>query len=54
MIADAYTYIFFNHTRWSNAFADNVYGICDRVLPNGDTARCTTNGSGTLDTVWMQ
>lgn len=54
MIADAYTYIFFNHTRWANSFADNVYGICDRVLPDGSTARCTVNGAGTLETVWMQ
>ncbi|MDA2945338.1 MAG: ABC transporter substrate-binding protein [Actinomycetota bacterium] len=53
MIADAYTYIFFNHTRWSNAFADNVYGACDSVLPNGDQARCTVNGAGPLSTLWM-
>ena len=54
MIADAYTYIFFNHTRWSNAFADNVYGICDRMLPDGAHARCYSGGAGDLSTVWMQ
>ena len=54
MIADAATYIFFNHTRWSNAFADNVYGVCNGVLPDGSTARCTSNGAGRLNQIWLQ
>lgn len=54
MIADAATYIFFNHTRWSNAFADNVYGVCNGVLPDGSTALCTSNGAGRLNQIWLQ
>lgn len=54
MISDAATYIFFNHTRWSNAFAANVYGVCNEVLPGGQTARCTTNGAGRLHQIWLQ
>jgi len=54
MINDAATYIYFNHTRWSNAFADNVYGVCNATLPDGSTARCTTNGAGRLHQIWLQ
>jgi peptide/nickel transport system substrate-binding protein len=54
MINDAATYIFFNHTRWSNAFADNVYGVCNATLPDGSTARCTNNGAGRLAQIWLQ
>ena len=38
MINDAYTYIFFTHTAWMNAFTDNVHGVCDRMSPEGVAA----------------
>ena len=37
-INDDYLYIFFNHTLWDNAFAENVRGVCDRTAPDGDAA----------------
>ena len=39
---DDYLYIFFAHTLWSNAFAENVHGVCDRVSPEDVPLRCVS------------
>ena len=53
MINDAYTYIFFTHTAWMNAFTDNVHGVCDRVSPEGVPLKCAVAGRTWFQTVWM-
>jgi peptide/nickel transport system substrate-binding protein len=53
MINDAYTYIFFTHTAWMNAFTDNVHGVCDRVSPEGVALKCAVAGRTWFQTVWM-
>jgi len=53
MINDAAVYVYFNHTRWSNAFADGVNNACAVTTPEGSTTRCTTNGSGRYEAIWL-
>lgn len=53
MINDAYTYIFFTHTAWMNAFTDNVHGVCDRISPEGVALKCAVAGRTWFQTVWM-
>jgi len=53
MINDAYTYIFFTHTAWMNAFTDNVHGVCDRMSPEGVPLKCAVAGRTWFQTVWI-
>ena len=53
MINDAYTYIFFTHTAWMNAFTDNVHGVCDRVSPEDVPLKCAVAGRTWFQTVWI-
>jgi peptide/nickel transport system substrate-binding protein len=39
-----YLYIFFQHTPWNTAFAEDVRGMCDRTAPTGEPLICATNG----------
>ena len=50
---DAYTYIFINHTLWTNSFAKNVHGTCAIKSPEGVALKCTSSGLTWLDTTWM-
>jgi peptide/nickel transport system substrate-binding protein len=52
-INDAYTYVFFNHTKWNNAFAENVRGVCGRTSPEGEPLRCVSNGRNWFDAIWF-
>jgi peptide/nickel transport system substrate-binding protein len=49
-----YLYVFFNHTLWLNAFAENVRGVCDRVAPDGTPLKCETNGRNWFSSIWLQ
>lgn len=51
---DAYTYIFINHTLWSNSFAKKIHGTCDGKSPEGVALKCTSNGLTWLDTSWLE
>ncbi len=53
MMADSFAYIFFTHTVWDNAFAENVRGVCDRESPEGVLLRCVTNGRTWHSSVWF-
>jgi peptide/nickel transport system substrate-binding protein len=53
MINDAYTYIFFTHTAWMNAFTDNVHGVCDRISPEDVPLKCAVAGRTWFQTVWI-
>ena len=50
---DAYTYIFINHTLWTNSFNANVHGTCDIKSPEGVALKCTIAGESFLNTTWM-
>lgn len=52
-IHDDYLYVFFNHTLWDNAFAENVRGVCNHVTPEGEPMACTRNGRTWLSSVWL-
>ncbi len=45
LIHDQHLYIFTSHTLWTNAFAENVRGVCDRVSPEGVPLRCVVAGT---------
>ena len=49
-----YLYVFFNHTLWLNAFAENVRGVCDRTAPDGTLLKCETNGRNWFSSIWLQ
>ena len=51
-----YLYVFFNHTLWDNAFAENVNGVCDRTAPDDPEVRlkCSSNGANWFSSVWME
>ena len=51
-----YLYVFFNHTLWNNAFAENVRGVCSRTVPGAPdvTLKCSSNGRTWFDSVWME
>ncbi len=51
---EAYTYIFFTHTNWTNAFAPNVKGLCNAVSPEGVELYCTLNGRHLHQTIWIE
>lgn len=48
-----YTYIFFTHTLWDNAFAESVKGVCSHTTPEGITRICSVNGRTWFDNVWI-
>ncbi len=49
-----YLYVFFNHTLWMNAFAENVRGVCDRTAPDGTPLTCETNGRNWFASIWIR
>lgn len=49
-----YLYVFFNHTLWMNAFAENVRGVCERTAPDGTLLKCETNGRNWFSSIWLQ
>jgi peptide/nickel transport system substrate-binding protein len=51
---EAFTYIFFTHTLWTNAFADNVHGVCEAETPEGEQLYCTLNGRHLHSTIWLE
>ncbi len=53
-INDDYIYIFFVHTPWDNAFAENVRGVCDRTAPSGEALLCVTNGRNWFDSIYFE
>jgi peptide/nickel transport system substrate-binding protein len=53
LIHDQYLYIFLAHTTWSNAFAEEVHGVCDRESPEGVLLRCVENGRNWFSSIWM-
>ena len=53
LINDSAVYVFFNHTRWSNAFAEGVNNACAVSTPEGVLTRCVVNGAGRYETIWM-
>ena len=53
LMNDAFTYVFFYHTPWDNAFSANVRGVCDRTSPEGTPLRCATNGRTWGPTIWL-
>ena len=50
---DAYTYIFINHTLWTNSFNENVRGTCDVKTLEGVALKCSNAGLTFLDTTWL-
>ena len=52
-VNDAFTYIFFTHTIWDNAFAEEVRGVCDRTNADGEPLLCATNGRTWFDSVYI-
>ena len=52
-IHDDYLYILFNHTLWTNAFAEEVHGVCERTAPDGTLLECATNGRTWFSSVWI-
>ena len=50
---DAYTYIFINHTLWTNSFNENVRGTCDIKTLEGVALKCSNAGLTFLDTTWL-
>ena len=54
LIADQFIYVFFNHTLWLNAFAENVRGVCERTAPDGTLLKCETNGRNWFSSIWLQ
>ena len=52
-INEDFLYIFFFHTLWDNAFAENVHGVCDRTAPDGSALTCATNGRTWFSSVWI-
>ncbi|MBL6630466.1 MAG: hypothetical protein ISP33_07150 [Ilumatobacteraceae bacterium] len=53
LINDAAVYVFFNHTRWSNALAEGVNNACAVSSPEGVMTRCVVNGAGRYEAIWM-
>jgi peptide/nickel transport system substrate-binding protein len=52
-IHDDYLYVFYNHTLWDNAFAEEVHGVCDRTSPEGTQLKCSSNGVTWFSSIWM-
>ena len=52
-VNDAFTYVFFVHTLWDNAFAENVHGVCSRTSPEGELLKCASNGRTWFSSVWI-
>ncbi|WP_395153999.1 ABC transporter substrate-binding protein [Ilumatobacter sp.] len=48
-----FTYIFFLHTTWDNAFGENVRGVCDRLTPEGEATQCATGGRTWFSSVYF-
>jgi ABC-type transport system substrate-binding protein len=53
LIHDQYLYVFLAHTTWSNAFAEDVRGVCDRMSPEGVLLRCVSNGRNWFSSIWI-
>jgi peptide/nickel transport system substrate-binding protein len=53
LMHDQYLYIFLAHTTWSNAFAEDVRGVCDRESPDGVLLRCVSNGRNWFSSIWI-
>jgi ABC-type transport system substrate-binding protein len=53
LIHDQHIYIFQSHTLWSNAFAENVRGVCDRLSPEGEPLRCVSLGRNWFSSIWI-
>ena len=53
LIHDDYLYVFFAHTMWVNAFAEDVHGVCDRKSPEGVALRCVSNGRNWFSSIWI-
>jgi peptide/nickel transport system substrate-binding protein len=53
MFNDAFTYIFFQHTIWDNAFGESVRGVCDRTSPEGEELLCASGGRTWFDEVYF-
>ncbi len=51
---EAFTYVFWHHVMWDNAFAADVRGVCGRTSPEGVALQCTSNGRSWFDTVWLE
>jgi peptide/nickel transport system substrate-binding protein len=52
-INEAFTYVYFVHTLWDNAFAENVHGVCSRTSPEGELLKCASNGRTWFSSVWI-
>ncbi len=52
-INDDYLYIFFSHTIWDNAFAENVRGMCEHTTPEGVPMQCAIGGRTWFHAVWL-
>jgi peptide/nickel transport system substrate-binding protein len=52
-INDDFTYIFFTHTTWDNAFGENVRGVCDRLTLEGEPTQCATSGRTWFSSVYF-
>ncbi|MGI9603945.1 MAG: ABC transporter substrate-binding protein [Acidimicrobiales bacterium] len=50
---EAFTYVFLNHSRWDNAFDENVRAVCDGQTLDGGVLRCTRNGRHYFEHLWM-
>lgn len=48
-----FTYIFFIHTTWDNAFGGNVRGMCERTTLEGEPLQCVTNGRNWFSTIYF-
>ncbi len=52
-IHDDYTYIFFTHTLWVNAFQPSVHNVCGAESPDGVPLLCTVNGRHWVHQIWL-
>jgi peptide/nickel transport system substrate-binding protein len=52
-LSDDFLYIFTTHTKWDNAFTEDVRGVCDIESPEGVPLACVTGGRNWFDTTWF-
>ncbi len=52
-IQQDYTYIFFAHTLWVNAFDKKVQNLCGAVSPDDVALKCTINGRHWVSQMWL-
>ena len=53
-LSDDYLYIFYQHTIWDTALAENVRNLCGRTSPEGVELRCSINGRTFFSTVFIE